>query len=63
MKIVLTELGEQLLGTGYLSGSIPSIITVKFGDGGGGVLTPVKTMTSLVNMISVGLGNNAIKLG
>lgn len=62
MKIVLTELGEQLLGTGYLSGSIPSIITVKFGDGGGGILTPVKTMTSLVNMISVGLGNNAIKL-
>ena len=59
MKIVLTELGKQILADGFFDNEIPKITTVKFGDG---EVSPVSTMTSLVNMTHVGLGNNTIKL-
>lgn len=59
MKIVLTELGKQILADGFFDNEIPKITTVKFGDG---EVSPVSTMTSLVNMTHVGLGNNTIRL-
>ncbi len=62
MRIILTDLGKQLLADGVFTNEIPKITNVKFGDGGGVELVPVSTMTSLVNMTHVGLGNNTIKL-
>lgn len=61
MKIILTELGEQLVYNGFFSGKTINITKVKFGDGGGSTYTPNKTMTALVNHIVDGEGNSIIK--
>lgn len=56
MRIILTDLGEQLASEGFLTGVFPKITKVKFGDGNGNTVVPDKAMTTLVNFIQDGLG-------
>ena len=56
MRIILTDLGEQLASEGFLTGVFPKITKVKFGDGNGNTVIPDKAMTNLVNFIQDGLG-------
>lgn len=56
MRIILTDLGEQLASEGFLTGVFPKITKVKFGDGNGNTVVPDKAMTTLVNFVQDGLG-------
>lgn len=51
MRIILTDVGEQLASEGFLTGNFPKITKVWFGDGNGATVVPDKNMTSLVNKI------------
>jgi hypothetical protein len=56
MRIILTDVGEQLASEGFLTGNFPKITKVWFGDGNGATVVPDKNMTSLVNKIQEGVG-------
>ena len=40
MKIILTDIGEQLASEGFLTGIFPKITKVWFGDGNGSEVIP-----------------------
>lgn len=56
MRIILTDVGEQLASEGFLTGVFPKITKVWFGDGNGSEVIPNTSMTSLTNMIYEGVG-------
>lgn len=63
MNTILTNIGEQLASNGFITGVMPKITKVWFGDGGGSIITPNKDTTQLVNMITEGVGTTILRLG
>lgn len=63
MNTILTNIGEQLASNGFITGVMPKISKVWFGDGGGSIITPTKDTTQLVNKITEGVGTTILRLG
>ena len=63
MNTILTNIGEQLASNGFITGVMPKISKVWFGDGGGNIITPTKNTTQLVNKITEGVGTTILRLG